>query len=255
MPEIFINYRTGDEESAAAMIDRELSRRFGSDRIFFASKSIAPGRRFPDELLSAAGECSALLAVIGPDWADARTSDGSLALENAEDWTRREILAALESGALVVPVLVGKATRLEREKLPTELRELADHQYRRLDHRNAGSDLSALGDMLANLIPQLGAVDADRGKEAGQPGEERNTVLQARDVRQHLRSGIGNLNGDLSGTFLNEPQGPVHTGGGSQYNAPRIEGDGNGVIHVAGDNSGTAEQRFGAERRSADPGQ
>ncbi|WP_443080073.1 hypothetical protein [Streptomyces sp. P9-A2] len=33
MPEVFVNYRTGDEESAATMIARELSRRFGLDEL------------------------------------------------------------------------------------------------------------------------------------------------------------------------------------------------------------------------------
>lgn len=72
MPDVFVNYRTGDEESAATMIARELSRRFGPERIFFASNSIEAGRRFPVELVRAVEECEALLAVIGPRWAEVR---------------------------------------------------------------------------------------------------------------------------------------------------------------------------------------
>ena len=60
MPDVFVNYRTGDEESAATMIARELARRFGDERIFFASNSIEPGRRFPVELVTAVEECEAL---------------------------------------------------------------------------------------------------------------------------------------------------------------------------------------------------
>lgn len=70
MPNVFVNYRTGDEESVATMIARELARRFGSERIFFASTSIALGHRFPAELVRAVEECEALLAVIGPRWAE-----------------------------------------------------------------------------------------------------------------------------------------------------------------------------------------
>ncbi|MFD8947113.1 TIR domain-containing protein, partial [Streptomyces californicus] len=70
MSDVFVNYRTGDEESAATMVARELVRRFGAERIFFASSSIEPGQRFPAELVRAVEECEALLAVIGPRWAE-----------------------------------------------------------------------------------------------------------------------------------------------------------------------------------------
>ncbi|MFD0338792.1 toll/interleukin-1 receptor domain-containing protein [Streptomyces sp. NPDC127117] len=260
MPDVFVNYRTGDEESAATMIARELARRFGDARIFFASNSIEPGRRFPVELVRAVEECQALLAVIGPRWAEVRGADGRPALEAEQDWTRREIQTALDRGVLVIPVLVGKATRIDRSVLPDDLLELADCQYRRFDHRNAESDLTALGDTLARLLPELGAVDRDaraareraeaksRKKSAK---DARHTRMRTRDVEQRVR-GIGNLNGDLSGTFVNEPQGPVNTGGGHQYNAPHFEGDNTGVQFTAGDNSGTVHQRFERERRRSD---
>ncbi|MFB6943661.1 toll/interleukin-1 receptor domain-containing protein [Streptomyces sp. NPDC060286] len=262
MPDVFVNYRTGDEESAATMIARELARRFGDERTFFASNSIEPGRRFPVELVRAVEECEALLAVIGPRWAEVRGADGRPALEAEQDWTRREIQTALDRGVLVIPVLVGKATRIDRSVLPDDLLELADCQYRRFDHRNAESDLTALGDTLARLLPELGAVDRDacaarerteaksRKKSAK---DARHTRMRTRDVEQRVR-GIGNLNGDLSGTFVNEPQGPVNTGGGHQYNAPHFEGDNTGVQFTAGDNSGTVHQRFERERRRSDDG-
>ncbi|MEU9744224.1 toll/interleukin-1 receptor domain-containing protein [Streptomyces niveus] len=261
MSEVFVNYRTGDEESAATMIARELVRRFGEKRIFFASSSIEPGHRFPMELVRAVEECDALLAVIGPRWAEVRGPDGRPALEAGLDWTRREIRTALDRGVLVIPVLVGKATRIDRAVLPDDLLELADCQYRRFDHRNAESDLTALGDTLARLLPELGAVDRDargvreraeaksREKSSRETGHAR---MRTRDVEQRVRGGIANLNGDLSGTFVNEPQGPVNTGRGHQYNAPHFEGDNTGVQFTAGDNSGTVHQRFERESRHSD---
>ncbi|MFF5469314.1 toll/interleukin-1 receptor domain-containing protein [Streptomyces achromogenes] len=263
MPDVFVNYRTGDEESTATMVARELARRFGGERIFFASNSIEPGHRFPVELVKAVEECEALLAVIGPRWTEVPGSDGRPALEAEHDWTRREIQTALERGILVIPVLVGKATRIDRAVLPEDLRELADCQYRRFDHRNADADLTALGDALARLLPGLGDVDRDAGaarerateksrKESSQ--DAGHTRMRTRDVEQRVRGGIGNLNGDLSGTFVNEPQGPVHTGRGHQYNAPHFQGDNTGVQFTAGDNSGTVHQRFERERRRSDDG-
>lgn len=262
MPDVFINYRTGDEESAATMIARELARRFGTDRVFFASNSIEPGRRFPVELVKAVEGCEALLAVIGPRWAEVRGADGRPALEADQDWTRREIQTALDRGVLVIPVLVGKATRIDRAVLPEDLSELADCQYRRFDHRNADADLTALGDDLARLLPELGTADRDARTEGKQteatsrrkPAQDAgHTRMRTRDVEQRVRGGIGNLNGDLT-TFVNEPQGPVNTGRGHQYNAPHFEGDNTGVQFTAGDNSGTVHQRFERDRRRPDDG-
>ncbi|MFJ3534319.1 toll/interleukin-1 receptor domain-containing protein [Streptomyces sp. NPDC090109] len=263
MPDVFVNYRTGDEESAATMIARELARRFGDERIFFASNSIDPGRRFPAELVRAVEECEALLAVIGPRWAEVRGADGRPALEAEQDWTRREIQTALDRGVLVIPVLVGKATRIDRTVLPDDLLELADCQYRRFDHRNAESDLTTLGDTLARLLPELDRVDRD-GRAAKERAEATSREksnrdaghvrMRTRDVEQRVRGGIGNLNGELSGTFVNEPRGPVNTGRGHQYNAPHFEGDNTGVQFTAGDNSGTVHQRFERERRRSDDG-
>lgn len=261
MPDIFVNYRTGDEESTATMIARELSRRFGEERVFIASNSIPPGHKYPQELVAAASESSALLAVIGERWADARTAEGHRALDLAEDWTRREILTALEHGSLVIPVLVGRATRLDRSTLPKELKELADCQYRRFDHRNVAADLVMLGDCLAELLPLLAAADTDRtvrsDRSQTEPADRwsagpSNARMHARDVHQNLHSGIGTLNGDLSGTFVNEPQAPVNTGRGNQYNAPHFDGDNRGVNYTAGDNSSEVRQQFDGECRQAD---
>jgi TIR domain len=263
MPDVFVNYRTGDEESAATMIARELARRFGSERIFFASNSIEAGRRFPVELIKAVEGCEAFLAVIGPRWAEVGGADGRPALEAEQDWTRREIQIALDRGILVIPVLVGKAARIDRAGLPDDLLELADYQYRRFDHRNAESDLTALGDTLARLLPELGAADQDAraAQERAETKSRKETAqdaghtrMRTRDVEQRVRGGIGNLNGDLSGTFLNEPQGPVNTGRGHQYNAPHFQGDNTGVHFTAGDSSGTVHQRFERERRPSDDG-
>ncbi|MFE7129676.1 toll/interleukin-1 receptor domain-containing protein [Streptomyces sp. NPDC057638] len=255
MPDVFINYRTGDGEAAAALVERELTRRFGEGRVFRASKSIRAGSRYPAELVTAVRRSSVLLAIIGPDWAEAKLADGRRALEVPSDWTRREIVEAFDSGALVIPVLVGRTTRLNRRSLPPRIAELADRQYRRLDLRNADADLARLGDDLANLVPQLADADRDRATDDEQPtGVEAPSVtrMAARDVRIRQRSGIGNLNGDLSGTFVSEPQAPVHTGQGDQYNAPRFSGDNTGVNYTAGDSSGMVEQRFERGGRRAD---
>jgi hypothetical protein len=258
MPLIFVNYRTNDEEATATLVDRELSRVFGNDNVFRASKSIGPGSRFPQALLTAVRRSSVLLAVMGPRWLRPGDSDGRSPLEDEDDWTRREIREALETGAVVIPLLVGGAKRLRSKDLPEDIEALASCQYRRLSHRNADADLMGLADDLVELLPELGAAARSNGyrprsamsaddRDGGTDGAG-DARVQARVIKHRQRGGIGNLNGDFSGTFVSEPQGPVHTGSGhlyqarEQYLGPRISGDG-GHAQYVGENHGEVRQR------------
>ncbi|MFD7985263.1 toll/interleukin-1 receptor domain-containing protein [Kitasatospora indigofera] len=251
MPDIFVNYRTEDEDTTATLIERELSRRFGSDRVFRASKSIGIGQAFPRELLTAVRRSSVLLAVIGRQWTAARTADGRRALDDPEDWTRKEIIEAFESGALVVPVLVGRTTRLDRHDLPAELARLADCQYRRFDNRDADSALRRLGDDLAEAIPELAEAERwitrDGGGESPRAFGRTDGGVQARGYRHEQAGGIGTVGRDV-GTFINHVGGPVHTGSGTQNNTVRnggveFHGDGNNYIE-----RGTVNNDFGSRR-------
>ncbi|MFF2956302.1 toll/interleukin-1 receptor domain-containing protein [Kitasatospora sp. NPDC057965] len=217
MPLIFVNYRTGDEEATATLVDRELSRVFGTGNVFRASKSIAPGSRFPQELLTAVRRSSVLLAVIGPRWLEAGEPGGRIPREGEEDWTRREIAEALDTGAVVVPLLVGGAKRLRHEDLPARIRGLADRQYCRFSHRNVGADLGKLVDDLVKL-PKLHAAARDNGYlRAPAPSEERLHRTGGAQVIQHTQhGGIGRV-GEFSGTYIHEAGGPVHTGSGHLY--------------------------------------
>ncbi|MFJ9517632.1 toll/interleukin-1 receptor domain-containing protein [Kitasatospora sp. NPDC101801] len=254
MPEIFVNYRTRDEDSTATLIERELSRRFGTDRVFRASKSIKIGQAFPQELLIAVRRSSVLLAVIGRQWANAQTADGRRALDDPADWTRREISEAFDSGALVVPVLVGRDTRLDPRDLPPEIARLADCQYRRFDTRDAESNLRRIGDDLAEAIPQLALAERQITTGFGStdaPPEDFDrsgtSVVRAGEYRHQQSGGIGNIGHDV-GTFINNASGPVHTGPGPQHNTIR-----NGSVELHGDGSnylehGTVNSEFGSRR-------
>src|SRR5690606_4848925 len=99
---VFINYRTGDEDEAAVILEQGLSQRFGEDLIFRATTSIQPGQAYPERLVTAVRSSAVLLAVMGPGWArDPR-------LRKEDDWVRREILEAFAVGIPVIPVLKGR---------------------------------------------------------------------------------------------------------------------------------------------------
>ncbi|WP_399087800.1 toll/interleukin-1 receptor domain-containing protein [Streptomyces sp. BBFR2] len=243
MRDVFINYRTKDEEATATTLDVYLSQGFGTDQVFRAGKSIEAGQNFRKELVAAARRCHVLLAVIGPDWLTVQARDGRRALDVPEDWTRREILEASAS-AQVIPVLVGDTLRLQRAQLPKALAWLADCQYRRLYHRDHTAGLQRIGDDIAELAPHLTDADRQAAEEktrgtAGAVGGNQVEGVQAQAGTIHQNGGIGNLAGGFHGTYFDRPNGPVNTGSGSQHtahHAPQFSG--NGANYVAGDVTG-----------------
>ena len=68
---------------------------------------------------------AALLALIGPDWLDARDEHGKRRLENPNDSVRIEIGAALKRGIPVIPILLEGARIPKADQLPQDLKELA----------------------------------------------------------------------------------------------------------------------------------
>ncbi|GAA1906859.1 hypothetical protein GCM10009716_15930 [Streptomyces sodiiphilus] len=248
MNEVFINYRTGDGEKTAALIDQELSRRFGPNRIFRASKSITPGEAYPDALLAALRRSSLLLTVIGPNWTKFQTR-----LHEPEDWVRREIKEAFACELPVVPILDGRKTdRLSKADLPPELARLADLQSIPFDTHDTETGIRRIGDLVAELIP--GISDLDRVNEtlpasdtvANSIGAVSGTAVQSRD-----------FTGDVGGIVVKGSHGPVHTGNGHIYqNSRHVSGDrhisGNGMTYFEGDNHGTIQHRFGGPERGED---
>ncbi|GAA3782021.1 hypothetical protein GCM10022403_015720 [Streptomyces coacervatus] len=224
MPDVFINYRTGDGDYLATILDRELSHRFGPAAGFRASKSIKPGQKFAPELLRGVRRSSVLLAVIGPGWA------ASPALRNEEDWVRREILEAFDCGIPVIPILSGRRMeRLRGEDLPAPLAQLAEIQSLRYDNQNAPVDLDRIVAELVELVPELApSGQRERGAAVSQPGSVHNEVtggtqgpvFQGRD-----------FTGDVGGTVIKNNSGPIHAGKGDQNNhhythAPKLPDDG-----------------------------
>ncbi|GAB3214092.1 toll/interleukin-1 receptor domain-containing protein [Marinactinospora thermotolerans] len=279
MPQIFVNYRTGDEEATATLIERELSRHFGSRSVFRASKSIAPGRDFHRELLNGVHRSDLLLAVIGSGWLEAGDGRGGRALEDPDDWTRREIAEAFAHGIPVVPVLVGAARRIPAGVLPGEIAQIERCQYLRFNHRNAEADIGRLVKAVADAVPGLrhdldAASPSERVPPQRGPGDRatggtavHNHVggnhglsQQGRDFHRH--SGTGDV-GVNHGTVIGTANGPLHTGSGTQINGPQVHGPwyngpsfhGNeGVNYVAGDQHGDVHQRFDRRRNEDEEG-
>jgi TIR domain len=238
MPEIFINYRTGDEEAFASLVYKGLSERFGSERVFLDKESIALGEDFTRALPTGVRDSEVLLAVMGSRWLTVSNKQGHN-VHHEDDWVRREILEAFDYGVRVVPVLVSDTPRIRLwSDLPEALAKLADLQDHKLNLESFDAGLRELGDKLVKLVPSLAA--HDQAKEVPEPdtGNGRgSTTLRAGDHAHQQTGGTS--------TVVHHPRGPVHTGTGHQFN-------GGNVNYMAGNNRGEMRQTFGSRREHPD---
>lgn len=150
--QIFINFRVGDAQDSAVLIDEKLSLAFGSDAVFRSSRTIGPGVSFEPELVQKASECAVMLVVIGPNWLAATDADGRPRLRAAGDWVRTEIELALRGGARVIPVLIGDTRLPCAAELPPTIADLAGLQHVRLHHRSMRFGLMQLADEVRQVI-------------------------------------------------------------------------------------------------------
>lgn len=124
MTEIFLSYRRQDSSSATGRLADRLEEHFGAGRVFRDHDSLHPGEDFPEAIRRAVGTSTVMLAIIGPDWLDAKGADGKRRLDAPDDFVRQEIETALQAHVPVIPVLVEDAEMPARERLPKSIGDL-----------------------------------------------------------------------------------------------------------------------------------
>ncbi|MGE3513494.1 MAG: TIR domain-containing protein, partial [Vicinamibacterales bacterium] len=124
---IFVCYRRSDSGPYALSIAQALRKEFGEFAVYMDTSSIRPGSEWPSSLRKALGEAKVVVVVIGQQWATVKDSDKDTPrLAAPDDWVRQEVLAALSTGKLVLPVLIDGAQLPRRQLLPDELKPLLD---------------------------------------------------------------------------------------------------------------------------------
>jgi hypothetical protein len=89
-------------------------------------------------------KCGVLLAVIGPNWLDARDEHGNRRLDNPNDFVRIEIAAALQRSIPVIPLLLDGARIPKADELPEDLKELALRNGMEIRHASFQDDMNRL---------------------------------------------------------------------------------------------------------------
>lgn len=141
MGAVFISYRRGDSEGQARALCNDLAEHVGKDAVFMDVDSIALGRDFRQILQERLETCDMMLALIGPNWLDAKDAAGTRRLDSPTDFVRQEIAAALKRNIPLTPVLVQGAQMPPQERLPEDLKDLAFRNGFELSHLRWESDV------------------------------------------------------------------------------------------------------------------
>lgn len=125
--QIFISYRREDSQWAAGRIADRLASQYGSDEVFFDTRSISGGSRWRLEIENRIKSSNVLLVIIVENWL--RISDpesGKRRLDSPQDVVKKEIGLGISEKLMVIPILIDEATMPRTEYLPAPLKELPE---------------------------------------------------------------------------------------------------------------------------------
>lgn len=128
MTKIFICYRRDDAKYQADRLHKALKKYVGDPDadIFIDIDHIPLGVDFVDFLDKKVSECGALIAVIGPNWLEARDPiTGNRRLDDPNDSVRIEIASALKRDIPVIPFLLDGTQMPKSSDLPEDIASLA----------------------------------------------------------------------------------------------------------------------------------
>jgi hypothetical protein len=201
---VFISYRRSDSAGYAGRVWDRLERDLGRHSLFMDVAAIPLGTNFPKVLHEEVAKCDVLLAMIGPNWLDARDDLGPLAdvslaeaehknrrLDDPNDYVRIEIAQALQRGIPVIPILLDSATIPKADQLPEDLKELASRNGMHIHHASFHDDMNRLIRELKGQLDQAvssderTAADAQQSDPAVAQGAHSLKVLRGQPIRRH----------------------------------------------------------------------
>ncbi len=141
---VFISYRRDDSAAGAGRVHDRLEREFGHESIFMDVDGISLGVDFVEVVGAEVAKCDVLLAMIGPDWLEARDEEGNRRLDSAQDFVRIEIAAALRRNIPVIPILLDGTRVPKAEHLPDDLDGLARRNGLDVRHASFHADMDKL---------------------------------------------------------------------------------------------------------------
>src|SRR5215470_372576 len=150
---IFINYRREDTWGEAEFLYERLANRFGSKNVFLDARSLQPGMKWLQEIMSQSASSAVFLSLIGPRWLPIMKERLQAISHPTEDYVLFEISYALRQGPeiWVIPVLVGDAVPFTGEGLPPVLQALAEIEAEQVRPKRSDEDIAHLIQILEEI--------------------------------------------------------------------------------------------------------
>lgn len=167
-PRIFLNYRRDDADASAGRLHETLVRTFGKDEVFMDQFSIRPGEVFSWTIQQAVAHADVLISLIGPRWWALKDAHDKPRISSQWDYVRRELVAALDRGTVVLPVLVNGAPLPDStfHRWDEEFYGLEDLQFHQLTGRHWEAEVEEL---LAAVAENLSLIDQERKESRPAP--------------------------------------------------------------------------------------
>jgi hypothetical protein len=157
MAGIFVSYRRDDSRDIAGRLVDRLRQEYSEEQLFLDIDGIPAGANFDAVLAERLKACDVLLAMIGPQWVNAKDASGKRRLDEPDDYVRREIAAALQRDDVrVIPLLVSGAEMPRAAELPEDLKPLAARQNFQLRYERFNADANDLIAQLAKVVLPAG---------------------------------------------------------------------------------------------------
>jgi len=149
---IFINYRRDDSPGTAGRLHDRLAQTFKRNNLFMDVDHIPAGVDFVEHLHSQVAACDVFLAVIGPNWLNAKDDRGRRRFDNPDDFVTIEIAAALARNIRVIPVLVDGARTPKADRLPDSIKPLVRRNAVEVRNTQFGRDAEALANKVREAL-------------------------------------------------------------------------------------------------------
>jgi hypothetical protein len=182
---IFLTYRRDDSAGQTGRIADRLKREFGDDSLFMDVDGIPLGVDFHKRLNDEVARCDVLIAAIGNRWIDLTDENGERRIDNAADFVRIEISAALRRDIPLIPILFDGTKIPKAQLLPDDVKGLAFRNGLDVRHATFHSDLDRLVRELRQISP------SDKANvEAPKPNASPNEQSSKRGPWRRIAGGV-----------------------------------------------------------------
>ena len=151
---IFISYRRDDSAGTAGRLHDRLAETFGEENLFIDVDNMPAGADFVETLNKQVAICDVFLCTVGPNWLNAKDSDGQRRLDQPCDFVRAEIAEALKRNIPVIPVLVDGARVPKDRELPNDIVLLTRRQAVEVRNSHFRQDADELTRKIRRLLKE-----------------------------------------------------------------------------------------------------